>query len=403
MKNLLFLVFLGCALLVASTTYFEENFGDGWEDRWVVSKHKEKDGTLGQFAHTAGKIYGSADNKGIQTSEDARFYQISAKFPGFSNKGKDLVFQYSVQNEQDLDCGGGYFKLLPADLDQESFQGDSPYYIMFGPDVCGSTKKVHVIFNYKGKNHLITKEIRPKSDKLTHFYTLIVKPTQEYEVLIDNESVQKGNLVDDWEFLPPKKVKDPKASKPSDWVDEAEIADPEDKKPEGYDSLPATIADPEAKKPEDWDDELDGTWEAPQIANPEYKGEWKPKMIPNPSYKGPWEHPLIDNPEYNEDAEIYAYENIGAVGCEIWQVKSGTVFDNILVTDDIAEAAQRFDDAKKELEAEKESLEKEEKEKAAKDEADRKKAEAESKEKKADTDKEETDKDEKKDDLKDEL
>lgn len=32
-----------------------------------------------------------------------------------------------------------------------------------GPDICGpGTKKVHVIFNYKGKNVLINKDIRCK-------------------------------------------------------------------------------------------------------------------------------------------------------------------------------------------------------------------------------------------------
>ena len=32
-----------------------------------------------------------------------------------------------------------------------------------GPDICGpGTKKVHVIFGYKGKNHLVKKEIRCK-------------------------------------------------------------------------------------------------------------------------------------------------------------------------------------------------------------------------------------------------
>lgn len=32
-----------------------------------------------------------------------------------------------------------------------------------GPDICGySTKRVHVIFNYKGQNHLITKDIKCK-------------------------------------------------------------------------------------------------------------------------------------------------------------------------------------------------------------------------------------------------
>ena len=32
-----------------------------------------------------------------------------------------------------------------------------------GPDICGySTKKVHVIMNYKGQNHLIKKDIKCK-------------------------------------------------------------------------------------------------------------------------------------------------------------------------------------------------------------------------------------------------
>ena len=37
-----------------------------------------------------------------------------------------------------------------------------------------------------------------------------------------------------------------------------EIDDPEDKKPDGYDDIPAQIPDPDATKPEDWDDEDDG-------------------------------------------------------------------------------------------------------------------------------------------------
>eukprot|EP01097_Dermamoeba_algensis_P001313 TRINITY_DN1500_c0_g1_i1.p1 TRINITY_DN1500_c0_g1~~TRINITY_DN1500_c0_g1_i1.p1 ORF type:complete len:411 (+),score=157.83 TRINITY_DN1500_c0_g1_i1:66-1235(+) len=384
MNKLLFFTFIVGALFVSSAVYFDENFDAGWEDRWVTSQNKVKEGTAGKFAWTAGKHNGDANDKGIQTSQDARFYQVSSKFSPFSNTGKDLVFQFSVKNEQELDCGGGYFKLHPATLDQESFNGDSEYYIMFGPDVCGSTKRVHVIFNYKGKNHLINKSVYPKTDKLTHFYTLVVRPDQTYSVLIDNEEIQKGNLVDDWDFLAPKKIKDPAAKKPEDWVDEAEIPDPEDKKPEGYDDIPATISDPEAKKPEDWDDELDGTWEPPQIANPEFKGEWKPKMIPNPAYKGAWVHPEIDNPDYKEDASIYDYENIGAVGLEIWQVKSGSIFDHILVTDDVEEAKKRVDDFKPVAEAEKESVEKAEK---AEKEAAEKKAESEKAEKASDDEK----------------
>ena len=69
-----------------------------------------------------------------------------------------------------------------------------------GPDICGpGTKKVHVIFNYKGQNHLVKKDIRCKDDVFTHLYTLIVQPDGSYEVLIDNESAQKGNFTEFFE------------------------------------------------------------------------------------------------------------------------------------------------------------------------------------------------------------
>lgn len=38
-------------------------------------------------------------------------------------------------------------------------------------------------------------------------YTLIVKPDNTYEVLIDNEKVESGELEADWDFLPPRKIK----------------------------------------------------------------------------------------------------------------------------------------------------------------------------------------------------
>merc|ERR1712066_1091255 len=103
---------------------------------------------------------------------------------------------------------------------------------------------------------------------------------------------------------------------------------------------PEHIADPDATKPEDWDDEMDGEWEPPMIDNPEYKGEWKPRQIDNPDYKGPWVHPEIDNPEYNPDdaKDIGKYAENCKIGFDLWQVKSGTIFDNMMITDDPAEA-----------------------------------------------------------------
>jgi Calreticulin family len=74
-----------------------------------------------------------------------------------------------------------------------------------------------------------------------------------YEVFIDQQSVRSGRLEDDFAFLPPKTIPDPKFSKPADWVDARRIRDPEAVKPEGWDDVPETIPDPDAEKPDTWD------------------------------------------------------------------------------------------------------------------------------------------------------
>jgi hypothetical protein len=53
------------------------------------------------------------------------------------------------------------------------------------------------------------------------------------------------------------------------------------------------------------------------------------------------QHPLVDNPNFEDDKEVYLLPPLKFVGFELWQVKSGTIFDNILVTDD-AEYAAKF-------------------------------------------------------------
>lgn len=317
-----------------------------WTSRWTIPSKWKGKSELGEWKHTAGEWYGDAEDKGIQTSQDARFYGISAPLSStFTSADKDLVIQYSVKHEQNLDCGGAYIKLLPGGdkFDSDSFGGDTPYAVMFGPDVCGtSNKKTHVILHYepKDENFLIKKEVPTETDDLTHLYTFILRPDNTFEVRVDNKAVREGKLEEEFDFLPPKEIKDPDASKPADWVDQAKIADPEDVKPEGYDDIPEEIADPDASKPDDWDDEDDGEWEPPMIDNPEYKGPWKPKMIDNPDYKGKWVHPKIDNPDYKYDEEMYKVCKGGCthVGFELWQVKTGTLFDDIIVTDSIEEA-----------------------------------------------------------------
>lgn len=201
---------------------------------------------------------------------------------------------------------------MSADVNVNEFSGQTPYKIMFGPDVCGSTRRVHVILERDGQGRMIKKQIDFNNDELTHMYTLVLsQPSQKYRVLIDGKEVAAGNIADDVEDMTdaPSMIPDPKAVKPANWVEEAQIADPED------------------KKPEDWDE----------------NEEWTPRMIDNPEYKGDWSAPLIPNPDYKPDPTIAVYNDLAFLGFDLWQVKAGTIFDNILVTNDFSEAQRAID------------------------------------------------------------
>lgn len=95
-------------------------------------------------------------------------------------------------------------------------------------------------------------------------------------------------------------------------------------------------------------------------------------QIDNPDYKGVWQHPEIDNPEYSADSSLYLRDEICTVGLDLWQVKSGTIFDNVLITDDLAYASKIAEGVKATQAGEK-------KVKEAQDDEERKKAEAEAK------------------------
>merc|ERR1712160_225886 len=194
-------------------------------------------------------------------------------------------------------------------------------------------------------------DLRTESNELTHLYTLTVKPDNTFDVSIDGVSVEAGSLAEGWKFLK-----------------EKEVDDPED------------------KKPEDWDDESDGEWEAPQIDNPDFKGAWSAKRISNPAYKGVWAPKKIANPEYVDDDTLYSYDSFAYVGIDVWQVKSGTIFDNLLITDDVAVATAAAEKIKASQDVEKAAKKVADDKKAEEDAAAAKKAEEESAAKKAEED-----------------
>lgn len=352
------------ALLLGISTakiYFQDDFStDAFATkRWVQSEWKQDSGEAGTL-ESSGGLWAVNGRGGIRTTEDAKFYAFSAKLDEtFDNSESDqLVFGFSVKHEQKMDCGGGYAKLLPPGIDASTFNGDTDYSIMFGPDICGySTKKVQAIFSFEGENLLKNSDVKCSDDEYTHTYLLVVNKDNTYEIRVDGEEKSKGNMKDDWSFEKPKTIKDPEESKPEDWVDDEEMDDPEDTKPDDWDDEAASIADPDATKPDDWDDEEDGEWQAPQIDNPEYKGEWRAKRIANPAYKGAWVHPEIDNPDYVEAKDVYKRGPVGYVGVEVWQVKAGTVFSDFILTDNLDEAVAFLDERKTNEDEEKKAKE----------------------------------------------
>merc|ERR1711973_651533 len=139
-------IFLAFVAVALAEVFLDERFADGdaWEKRWIQSTNKGE--AAGKFVLTHGKFYGDAEKDlGIQTSQDARFYGLSTKFQPLSSTDSPLVIQFTVKHEQNIDCGGGYVKLFDCNLAQEDMHGDSPYLIMFGPDICGpSSKKLNL-------------------------------------------------------------------------------------------------------------------------------------------------------------------------------------------------------------------------------------------------------------------
>merc|ERR1719432_612239 len=214
----------------------------------------ESEGTAGKWEAATGKWFKDAEDKGIQTAEDSKFFGIGASFDSFSNDGKELIIQYQAKYEKYIECGGGYLKIGPKLGDLTTFGDPTPYNIMFGPDKCGYNKRTHLIFNYDGKNVLKKSDLayKQEGEGTSHVYRMHLKPNNTVRVEIDEEKIYEGSLKEDWEVLKPKEISDPEDKKPDDWVEEKRIVDSEAKKPDDWDDE-ERIVDSDAKKPDDWD------------------------------------------------------------------------------------------------------------------------------------------------------
>uniref|UniRef100_A0A7S3NM33 Calnexin n=1 Tax=Aureoumbra lagunensis TaxID=44058 RepID=A0A7S3NM33_9STRA len=393
-----------CLLLLVSHVVcgelaFQVDFDNGAMSPFVLSSNERYAGQ---------KV--SVNTGALVLEEANHFYGIGAPvIPAF--KDDTLVVQFEVTLTDGLNCGGAYIKLLEAtsSLDVQAFDDKTPFVLMFGPDKCGMTDKVHFIVRQQNKisgewiEHHLKDGPKAKTNKKAHLYTAIISKDDSIEILIDGDSVFTGNLMEslDPPLTPPTEIDDPNDSKPEDWVDKPKIPDPDATKPDDWDEdaprtiedpdaekpqgwlddEPALIPDPQAERPEDWDDDEDGIWEAPEISNPKCTigcGEWTRPIISNPNYKGKWSPPMIDNPAYKGEwaprkipnPNYHSVQNpaqnlspIGAYVVDVWTTNKGITFDSFALganPDDASDFSKSFFE-KKDLEEVLEQQKKEEK------------------------------------------
>jgi calreticulin len=322
--------------------HFYEDFDT--MDRWVASNSS---GALGTFALCTGKNPVDAGaNQGLCTTEDYKRYAISAPFdePLRYSPESSFVISFTLRHERVPLCAGGYLKVFPVGFDPASLDEHTVYTVMFGIDRCeGKSNHVTIYFHKDAQSVSWRKTLDAPTDAYTHLYELVLHRNGTYEVLIDHETTALGDLDEDFRWTStPKFIDDPTDRRPTSYDSSPQsarefIPDPNDVKPSYWDDR-KRIPDPEATRPSDWDESIDGPWSPTWVPNPAYKGDWAPRKIPNPHYQKPWRPRQLLNPKYPSTLrELLRGSTLeqpaGFVGVEIWQVTSGSIFDNIVIGD----------------------------------------------------------------------
>ncbi|XP_043112692.1 calnexin isoform X2 [Puntigrus tetrazona] len=149
-------------------------------------------------------------NRGLVLKSPGKHHAISAYLQKtFHFTDRPLCLQYEVFFQKAVDCGGAYVKLLShsEDLRLSQFSDSTPYTVMFGPDKCGSSHKIHFIL---GRRDPVTGTYEEKhapqpetdlseyfTDQRPHLYTLNLYPDDTFEILVDLTLINKGSVSED--------------------------------------------------------------------------------------------------------------------------------------------------------------------------------------------------------------
>ncbi|XP_060040723.1 calreticulin-3 isoform X2 [Erinaceus europaeus] len=192
-----------------------------------------------------------------------------------------------------------------------------------GPDICGfDLKKVHVILHFQNQYHHNKKPIRCKVDAFTHLYTLVLRPDLTYAVKIDGQVVEAGSVEYDWQLTSLRSARRA-AARAREQAGAGHQA--QDWEKQFLDTSTSTAGE--------WSPGLDG---AALLQKPPYQDGLRPEGISGDVWLQE-ERPPSSWAEF----DLTEFEDIGAIGLDLWQVRSGTIFDNFLITDD-EDYAERF-------------------------------------------------------------
>ncbi|XP_048035609.1 calnexin [Megalobrama amblycephala] len=326
---------------IPDEAYFAEPFDARSLDRnWVLSK-VVKDEQLKLLKYNGEWVVEETSeprflgNRGLVLKSPGRHHAISAYLREvYYFKDKPLCLQYEVFFQKVVDCGGAYIKLLSHsdDLRLSQFSDATPYTIMFGPDKCGSTHKVHFILSHRNpitgtyeEKHARQPEMDLSDyfiDRRPHLYTLNIYPDNTFEIFIDLTLINKGNLLEDMD--PP--VASPHETQEPEYSSNAALMD-------GFQTSDLKL---EHERSDGVEGHRNDCTEAsdcersshPALSNPAFS---KPKNQPsrNPNDKG------------SRGEQSFTISPVAAVGFELWTLTGDVMFDNILLCDSL-EVARRW-------------------------------------------------------------
>ncbi|EAY08344.1 Calreticulin family protein [Trichomonas vaginalis G3] len=362
--------------------YYETFDSKNVTDRWIQSEDEKYDGDWG-IGDTF-PPHGRENEKALIQKTRNTHLAISTKFKNpLPSKNRSLIIQYEFRAQHSFTCSGAYMKLFTgSSFDPKKMNDKTPWVILFGPDRCSSKQIIQLIFNLYNP---ILKQMQERSlidppkfpiDYFNHIYTLIIRPTNTYSILIDNSVVKEGSLYTDFDppIAPQEFLPDLNDKKPKDWVDnkfiftyeedspsesqDPMILDPSklDKPLEWNEDEPELIPDVNAVKPSQWNEKILGEWRPPLIKNPKCEkgcGKYSPPLISNPQYvhkkpytinpeyKGPWKPKQIPNPDYYKVQSPSQLPTMTGIGFEIWCTNKELAFTNILIAHDEDEIIRR--------------------------------------------------------------